>query len=99
MLLIYHQNSEGRISLTTDMWMDQSQRSFMAITAHWVQSKTISMPVGPRKQLTFHSALVGFLQVPGRHTGEHLAQAFIFVLDRLQIAEKVCHLTFSLLWH
>ncbi|KAF9542984.1 hypothetical protein CPC08DRAFT_594729, partial [Agrocybe pediades] len=30
------QNSEGRISFTSDLWSDPNLRSFMAVTAHFL---------------------------------------------------------------
>jgi hypothetical protein len=54
----------------------------MAITAHWIEA----LPTG---QLRLRSDLIGFHQIPGRHTGEHLAQCFKFLTDRLNITDKV----------
>jgi hypothetical protein len=57
----------------------------MAVTAHWLESKLI---LGQRK-LTLCVDLVGFLPVPGSHTGDCLAEEFLFIIDCLDLANKV----------
>ena len=59
---------------------------FMAVTAHWIEGEEITTPQGPQYKLTLRADLIGFHRVPGRHNGEHLACAFLYVLD---IADKV----------
>lgn len=61
----------------------------MAVTAHWLQSTAQATQHGPQHMLKLRADLVGFLRVPGRHDGEHLAHAFIYVLDRISITSKV----------
>jgi hypothetical protein len=61
----------------------------MAVTAHWIQKVTICSSDTPQHVLKLRADLVGFLRVPGRHTGSHLAIAFLYVLDRLDITKKV----------
>jgi len=58
----------------------------MAITAHWIMPTTSTQ--NPT-QLTLRADLIGFIHVPGRHTGEHLAHAFLHTLDRIHVTEKV----------
>lgn len=55
----------------------------MAITAHWIEAKQ-----NPTS-LSLRADLIGFVNVPGRHTGEHLAFALLRTLDRIHITEKV----------
>jgi hypothetical protein len=83
----------GKISFTMDMWTDTNLSSFMAITAHWIEAKTEETPNGPQKILNLRADLVGFHHVPGRHDGKHLAHAFLFVTDRLDITDKVTNPT------
>ena len=75
--------------MTMDMWSDPNLSPFMAVTAHWIEAKEISTPKGPQYEINLRSDLIGFHHVPGWHTGEHLAHAFLFVLDCINIAEKV----------
>jgi hypothetical protein len=71
------------------MWTDTNLSPFMAVTAHWIEAKTEDSPSGPQRILKLRAELIAFQRVPGRHNGEHLAQAFLWVVDRLDIAEKV----------
>ena len=84
------QKSLGKISFTTDVWSDTNQTPFMAITAHWVAATTSS---GQYTKLSLRADLIGFIHVPGWHTGEHLAHAFLHTLDRINITEKVVPLS------
>ena len=52
---------------------------------------------GPQKILNMRADLVGFDHMPGNHTGKHLAHAFLFITDRLDITEKVSSLLFVLI--
>lgn len=61
----------------------------MAVTAHWIESTVQATQHGPQHILKLRADLIGFLRVPGRHDGEHLAHAFLYVLDRVDIAKKV----------
>ncbi len=94
---IRFQKSVGKISFTMDMWSDPILTPFMAVTAHWVESATENMTTGPQTQLTMQADLIGFHRVPGRHTGHHLAYAFLHVLDRIKITDKVHAVPFAIL--
>lgn len=72
-----------------DLWSDPNLAPFMAVTAHWIEMVQVHTMEGVRYKLTLRTDLIGFHHVPGRHTGEHLAQAFIVVLDQLNITAKV----------
>jgi hypothetical protein len=63
----------------------------MAVTAHWMQSITVDSVSGYHQKIVLRTDLIGFHRIPGRHTGEHLAQCFLYILDRIDIAEKVSH--------
>jgi hypothetical protein len=67
----------------------------MAVTAHWIESRTVLTAEGPVTNLVLQADLIAFHNVPGRHTGEHLGTALLHVLDRLRIAEKVCFTLFA----
>lgn len=88
-LLNNGQKSVGKISFTTDVWSDPNLTSFMGVTAHWIEGVEVKTMTGPQKKLELRSDLVGFLNIPGRHTGQHLAECFMFILDRMKITEKV----------
>lgn len=76
--------------MTMDLWSDPNLSPFMAVTAHWIETKPITTPEGPQLQLNLRTDLIGFHQVPGHHDGEHLSQGFLYVTDRLGILSKVC---------
>ena len=57
----------------------------MAVTVHWIQ---VVAEEGSVKKLQLRTDLIGFHKLPGRHTGEHLAQCFLFITDRLGITSK-----------
>jgi hypothetical protein len=83
----------GKISFTTDVWTDPNLCPFMALTAHWIKPHFIDTTTGQQKKLELRADLIGFLRVPGRHTGVHLAQCFLYIIDRFKIAHKVCPVT------
>ncbi|KAF5372906.1 hypothetical protein D9758_001436 [Tetrapyrgos nigripes] len=77
----------GRISTTMDLWTDPNLVPYMCVTAHWIQGK--KAPGSDKFALTLRAELIGFHRVPGRHDGEHIARAYLYVLDRVGITEKL----------
>lgn len=87
---MFTQGAIGMISTTMDLWSDKQKTPFMAVTGHWLQATLIDTPAGPQYMLTLCTDLLGFLCVPGHHDGEHLTTAFLYIIDRIEIASKVC---------
>lgn len=85
------QDALGKISFTSDLWSDTNLSPFMAVTAHWIESTLIPSAASSQPQyiLKLQAELIAFHKVPGRHSGVHLAQAFLEVLDRFGIEHKV----------
>ncbi|KAK6991690.1 hypothetical protein R3P38DRAFT_3227535 [Favolaschia claudopus] len=79
----------GKLSTTMDVWTDQRLRPYMAIRGHWIETKAVPTPSGTQYALKLRSALIGFIQIPGRHDGEHLAHAFLHGIDRIKAANKL----------
>ena len=79
-----------------DLWSDPNLTPFMAVTAHWIEAIPRETPDGRKYKLRMRTDLIGFYRVPGRHSGEHLANAFIFITDRLNITSKVCILVLNM---
>lgn len=78
----------GKISFTMDMWTDDfNKKPYMAVTAHWLEKATISNRLQSR--ISLRTDLIGFMHVPGSHTGERLAEAFLLIIGHLKIAKKV----------
>jgi hypothetical protein len=71
-----------------DMWSDPNLTPYMAVTAHWIETKIQQTAHGPQHILQLRADLVGFTRVPGHHSGEHLAQAFIHI-NQIKILHKV----------
>lgn len=82
-------NSVGKISLTMDIWSDTNLSPFMGVTAHWIDMTEINTPGGIRTTLKLKAYIIGFHRIPGRHTGQHLAQTLRFIVDRIGISSKV----------
>lgn len=85
------QKSVGKISFTMDIWSDPNHTPFMAVTAHWIES----VSDGLKTTLKLRADLIGFQRVPGHHDGEHLAQAFLFITDHLNITNNVSEFLFE----
>ncbi|CEL61243.1 Putative AC transposase OS=Zea mays PE=2 SV=2 [Rhizoctonia solani AG-1 IB] len=75
-------HARGRVSCTTDLWSDDSQRSFMCITAHFHN--------GHRRQV---NRLIAFRVIEGSHTGGHLAETFFEVMEEFGIVHKLGWIT------
>jgi hypothetical protein len=80
----------GKVSFTMDLWSDLNRKPFMAITAHWIKGTPTNTIRGTELVLEYRADLIGFYECLGRHTGKHLANAFLYVLDRVGITSKVC---------
>jgi len=63
---------------------------FIAVTAHWIETKIQKTPTGEQYILQLRSELIGFHRLPGRHDGEHISVGFMWIIDRLKIAHLVC---------
>lgn len=76
----------GKISFTTDIWTNFNMKSYMAVTAYWLQKNSL------QSKVTLCSNLIGFVHIPGSHTGERLAKVFVHILDRIKLgkSKKVC---------
>ena len=85
----------GKISATMDMWSDPNLAPFMAVTAHWIQAIWQETVGAKRLVLKLRADLIGFQRVPGRHDGEHMAVAFLYITDHIKITGKVCCIQIS----
>lgn len=61
--------------------------SFLAVTAHWIE--VFDETATGSKKICLQADLIGFYHIPGRHTGEHLAYCFLYILDQINITSKV----------
>jgi hypothetical protein len=77
----------GKISVTMDLWTDPALTPYMAVTGHWIEA--VKLVGSDMFKINLRTELLGFHRVPGRHDGDHLGRAFLFILDRVGAAEKV----------
>ena len=79
----------GKVSFTMDMWSDPDKKAYMAVTAHSLKSQSLQVSNTLQQSIYLHVDLLGFAHVPGTHSGKHLAEVFLFIINRLNIAHKV----------
>lgn len=70
------------VAFTLDGWTNPFQSSFLAVTAHWIDDNWTQQDV-----------TLGFEHLKGSHTGEALMQAFIKVVERFDLRQKVMSIT------
>jgi hypothetical protein len=74
------------VSFTTDLWSDPDIKYYIAVTAHWLELVHLQ---GGQKKITIRADLIGFIHVPGQHSGEKLAKIFHFIISRVGLIKKV----------
>ena len=74
----------GKISFTIDMWTDLNKTPYMAVTAHWLEQVSLQ-----QQKVNLCTDLISFVHVPGTHTGKHLAEVFLWVIDYLKLDKKI----------
>jgi hypothetical protein len=72
------QNAYGKISLTLDGWTSKNQKSFLGITAHWID-----------ENWNLNQITLEFHPLEGPHSGENLSKVLIKVLKEYGILTKV----------
>ena len=88
LLIFLIQAAKGRVSFTIDLWSDQLQRPYLAMTAHWIAEAEDST-------LLLKSALIAFHRMRQNHSGNKLAKTVVHLLDRAEVTVKVPHLRSS----
>jgi hypothetical protein len=78
----------GKVSFTMDIWTDFDQKPYMAITAHWLEQASLQMSGRLQQKINLRTDLIGFMHIPGSHTGERLAEVFLWVLKRFKFIEN-----------
>ncbi|QRV97807.1 hAT family dimerization protein [Ceratobasidium sp. AG-Ba] len=77
------QNACGRVSITSDLWGDPNLRSYMAVTAHYINHEGY---------LAEH--LIAFRRVRGHHSGENLGRILFAILNEFGLTnKKLGHIT------
>ena len=68
----------GKFSFTIDTWTSPTMKSFLAITAHFID-----------ENWKIQNIIVDFVQIFGSHTGENIKDAFVAGLENLSLQNKV----------
>jgi hypothetical protein len=71
-------NLPGKISFTIDCWTSPSFKSFLAITAHFIN-----------KEWKLQHILLDFIEMFDSHTGQNLKETFVSGLENFLIENKV----------
>lgn len=79
-------NIPGKISFTIDCWTSPSAKSFLSITAHYIN-----------KDWELQHILLDFIEMFDSHTGQHLKETFVTGLENFSIEKKVFFIFVSLL--
>ena len=77
-----------KVSFIIDIWTDFDQKPYMAITAHWLEQASLQMSGRLQQKINLRTDLIGFMHIPGSHTGERLAEVFLWVLKRFKFIEN-----------
>lgn len=72
------QEFSGRISFTLDIWTSPSTKSFLALTAHFIN-----------KEWKLQNIILDFIQIYDSHTGNNIKNAFVTCLESFSIQNKV----------
>lgn len=70
------------VAFTIDGWTSPFQTSFLAVTARWINNDSVQQDV-----------TLGFEHQKGSHTGEALLEAFLKVIERFNLQQKVMSIT------
>jgi len=70
------------VSFTLDGWTSPFQKSFLAVTAHWIDD-----------DWQMQDVLLGFEHIEGSHTSDVLMQGFINVVKSFDLQRKVMSIT------
>ena len=72
------QNLSEKILFITDIWTSPSAKSFLSLTAHFIN-----------KKWELQNVIIDFIQIHDSHTGENIKNVFVSCLDNLSIQNKV----------
>ncbi len=72
------QNLSEKILFTTNIWTSPSAKSFLSLTAHFIN-----------KKWELQNIIIYFIQIYDSHTGENIKNVFVSCLDNLLIQNKI----------
>ena len=68
----------GKISFTTDRWISSSTKSFLLLTAHFIN-----------KEWELQNIIIDFIQMQDSHTGVNIKDAFLIGIKKMSLENKV----------
>jgi hypothetical protein len=71
-------NLPGKVSFTMDCWTSPSTKSFLSITAHFIN-----------KEWELQNIIIDFIQMHDSHTGSNIKDAFILGISNMSLENKV----------
>ncbi|CAB4421281.1 unnamed protein product [Rhizophagus irregularis] len=75
-------NIRGKIFFTIDIWTSPSSKSFLSLTAHYINN-----------DWKLRNVLVDFIQIFGKHTGENIKNTFMTGISKLSLQNKIMGIT------
>ena len=90
LLTYWLQTILGKMPITFDAWTSKSYDSYLAITAHYIDSAK-----GDTYEWQLKSKVLGFEELHGRHTGKNMATTISNILDTYDIKDNVDYTTFN----
>lgn len=72
------QNISAKISFTFDGWTSKNQKSFLGVTAHWIN-----------ENWDLKQVVLDFYHLEGSHSGENISKTLIKILKKYGILTKV----------
>ncbi|XP_022172647.1 zinc finger BED domain-containing protein 1-like [Myzus persicae] len=70
-------NNVNDVSITTDMWTSDSQKSYITVTCHFIYNDNLYSPV------------IATREVCESHTGENIASALSYIFNEWNITHKI----------
>ena len=68
----------GKISFTTDCWTSPSTKSFLSLTAHFIN-----------KEWELQNIIIDFIQIQDSHTEVNIKNAFLIGIKKMSFENKV----------
>lgn len=68
----------GKVSFTMDCWTSPSAKSFLSLTAHFID-----------KNWKLKNVIIDFIQMNDSHTGNNIKNAFLLSIHELSLENKV----------
>ncbi len=81
-MISFFDRLDAKVSFTTDCWTSPNRIAFMGITAHYIDT-----------DWNLCKMTLDFLPLPGKHTGECLAESFLSTLKTFKLQNKTMAIT------